>query len=70
MMSRNQIKILKVPKTFLLVTAQVATSDGLIPSTAPSERTKAIKPGRDNPFAVIPIQPVVRQINQIVNGNS
>ncbi len=42
-------------------TTQVSAADGLIPSTAPSERKKTIKPGRDNPFAVIPIQPVVRQ---------
>ncbi|MGK7954050.1 MAG: hypothetical protein AB4063_02090 [Crocosphaera sp.] len=42
-------------------TPQLPSTAGLIPSTSPNERKKGIKPGRDNPFAVIPIQPVVRQ---------
>ncbi len=42
-------------------TPQLPGTAGLIPSTSPNEREKAIKPGRDNPFAVIPIQPVVRE---------
>lgn len=40
---------------------QVSATEGLIPSTTPSERRKNIQTGRDNPFSVIPIQPVVRQ---------
>ncbi|MGK7942669.1 MAG: hypothetical protein AB4062_21415 [Crocosphaera sp.] len=40
---------------------QPPSTAGLIPSTPPQEREKAIKPGRNNPFAVIPIQPVVRE---------
>ncbi len=42
-------------------TPQLPSTAGLIPSTPPNEREKAVKPGRNNPFAVIPIQPVVRQ---------
>ncbi|MDJ0729763.1 MAG: hypothetical protein QNJ33_07185 [Crocosphaera sp.] len=42
-------------------TPQPPAAEGLIPSTTPSERRKNIKPGRDNPFAVIPVQPVIRQ---------
>ncbi|MGK7955174.1 MAG: hypothetical protein AB4063_07920 [Crocosphaera sp.] len=40
---------------------QPPAAEALIPSTSPSERRKNIQPGRDNPFAVIPIQPVIRQ---------
>ena len=40
---------------------QPPAAEALIPSTSPSERRQNIQPGRDNPFAVIPIQPVVRQ---------
>ncbi|WP_198649064.1 hypothetical protein [Cyanothece sp. BG0011] len=40
---------------------QVSATEGLIPSTPPSERRKNIQTGRDNPFSVIPIQPVIRR---------
>ncbi|MDJ0662209.1 MAG: hypothetical protein QNJ42_22385 [Crocosphaera sp.] len=42
-------------------TIQPPAAEGLIPSTTPSERRQSIQSGRDNPFAVIPIQPVIRQ---------
>ncbi|MGK7959325.1 hypothetical protein [Crocosphaera sp.] len=42
-------------------TIQPPAAGGLIPSTTPSERRQNIQPGRDNPFAVIPVQPVIRQ---------
>ncbi len=48
---------------------QVSATEGLLPSTPPSERRKNIQTGRDNPFAVIPIQPVVRQTSS-ANGTA
>ncbi|MDJ0509673.1 MAG: hypothetical protein QNJ64_10535 [Crocosphaera sp.] len=42
-------------------TPQLPSTAGLIPSTPPKAREQSITPGRDNPFAVIPIQPVVRE---------
>lgn len=42
-------------------TSQLPAAGGLIPSTPPSERRNNITPGRNNPFAVIPVQPVIRQ---------
>ncbi len=42
-------------------TPQPPAAAGLIPSTTPNERRKNIKPGRNNPFAIIPVQPVIRQ---------
>ncbi len=53
-------KVFEDPKT-TTSPLSFSASEGLIPSTAPSERQKTIKPGRDNPFAVIPIQPVIGQ---------
>ncbi len=34
---------------------------GLIPSTNPNQRRQEIQKGRDNPFGIIPIQPVIKQ---------
>ncbi|EAZ94162.1 hypothetical protein [Crocosphaera chwakensis] len=48
---------------------QVSASQGLLPSTPPSERRKNIQTGRDNPFAVIPIKPVVRQTTSSNGSN-
>ncbi len=42
-------------------TIQPPAAQALIPSTSPSERRQNIQPGRDNPFGVIPIQPVIRE---------
>ncbi|MDJ0601523.1 MAG: hypothetical protein QNJ37_22095 [Crocosphaera sp.] len=42
-------------------TPQPPAAQGLIPSTTPSERRKNIQTGRANPFAVIPIKPVIRE---------
>ncbi len=39
----------------------VPTTDGLIPSTDPDARRQQIQQGRNNPFAVIPVKPVIRQ---------
>ncbi len=40
---------------------QPPAAGGLIPSTPPSDRRREIKPGRNNPFAVIPVKPVIRE---------
>ncbi|WP_339390250.1 hypothetical protein [Crocosphaera watsonii] len=42
-------------------TPQPPAAGGLIPSTPPNERRKEIQPGRDNPFAAIPVKPVIRE---------
>ncbi len=41
--------------------SQPPAAGGLIPSTPPSDRRREIKPGRNNPFAVIPVKPVIRE---------
>lgn len=41
--------------------SQPPAARGLIPSTPPSDRRREIKPGRNNPFAIIPVKPVIRE---------
>lgn len=57
-----------IEETLSVTPPQVSATQGLLPSTPASERRKNIQTGRNNPFAAIPITPVVRQVTS-PNGN-